>query len=85
MKLVKEGKIIRANEKAYRLLYKARGYKPCNPLKTATKVEDKTSAGINDSKDMTKVQIAEILTSKGIDFNPRDKKDKLLELLMAGD
>ncbi|NLK01244.1 MAG: hypothetical protein GX318_08435, partial [Clostridia bacterium] len=65
--------------------YKARGYRPLNPAKNGPVEADNTQVGINDYQSMTKAEIAEILTEKGIDFNPRDRKDKLLELLMAGD
>ena len=85
MKLIKGKKIIKASEKAFRIIYKARGYKPYNPAENEPTKKDKVSVDTKGHEDMTKAEIAEILTEKGIDFNPRDRKDKLLELLMAGD
>lgn len=76
---IKDGKSINATEKAYQVIFKGLGYKAYN----GNEHDPRTGSG--DIEDMTKAEITEALTAKGIDFNPRDKKDKLLELLMAGD
>lgn len=87
MKVVKDGKVVEVTEKAYRVIYKGVGYKPY--------VED--SGDIGESKveavdennvtytDMTKAEIIELLDAKGIEYSSRDNKDKLIELLEAGE
>lgn len=72
---IKDGKSINATEKAFQVIFKGLGYRPCNTEANQT----------GSTEDMTKAEITEALTAKGIDFNPRDRKDKLLELLVAGD
>ena len=85
IKLIKGDRVIKASEKAYRYLYKARGYKPFNPAKNGPVEADNTQVGINDYQSMTKAEIGKVLTARGIDFNPRDRKEKLIELLAEGD
>lgn len=40
---------------------------------------------IADINDITKAEIIEILTEKGIEHNPRDKKEVLYRLMIEGD
>ncbi|MCF6464197.1 hypothetical protein [Clostridium sp. Cult1] len=44
--------------------------------------EDANTIGIDD---ITKAEIIEILTQKGIEHNPRDKKEVLYELMIKGE
>ena len=80
MKVVKDGKVVEVTEKAYRVIYKGVGYKPY--------IED--SGGTGELKgiayaDMTKAELSKILEAKGIEYSSRDAKDKLIELLEAGE
>lgn len=47
--------------------------------------EDKEPTNAIDIDDITKDEIVEILTGKGIEHNPRDKKEVLYELLVEGE
>ena len=85
IELIKGNKVIRASEKAFRIIYKARGYKPFNPAENRPMEADNAQVGINDYQGMTKAEIGKALASRGIDFNPRDRKEKLIELLVEGD
>lgn len=81
-----EGKIINATEKAFNLLYKNRGFKPLENEPLNQPVEDsKEPIDILGIEDYTKAQIAEILSLRGIEHNPRDRKDILYDLLVAGE
>ena len=74
MKLIKDGRIIDATEKAYRVIFKDKGYVPY------------VHVG-NDSNDeiqydeITKGEIITKLSELGIEHNPRDKKQALFNLL----
>lgn len=97
MKLIKDGKVIEATEKAYNLIYKHRGFKIYNPdthlLAYLEREIDKTDEvdaieeieEIKPYKEITKGEIIEILTEKGIEHNPRDKKEILYSLMIKGD
>lgn len=82
----KENKVIRATEKAFNLLYKNRGYRPLENKPLNQPVEDnKEPIDVLGIEDYTKAQIVEILSQKGISHNPKDRKDTLYSLLMAGE
>lgn len=97
MKLIKDGKVIEATEKAYNLIYKHRGFKIYNPdthlLAYLEREIDKTDEvdaieeieEIKPYGDITKAEIIEELAIKGIEYNPRDKKQVLYDLLIKGD
>ena len=81
-----KGKTIKATEKAFNLLYKNRGYRPLENKPLNQPVEDnKEPIDVLGIEDYTKAQIVEILSQKGISHNPKDRKDTLYSLLMAGD
>lgn len=101
MKIVKGNHILDVTEKAYRVIYKDLGYKPIgditeeietteefvpdggNPTKE-TETEESIIFKV-DIEDMSKDKIIEILEQKGIDHNPRDKKEVLYNLMIEGD
>lgn len=86
MKLIKGNKIINATEKAYKVIYKNLGYKIYeNKANREDLSEDKAEADVIDISDITKAEIVEILTEKGIEHNPRDKKEVLYRLMIKGD
>lgn len=81
-----KGKTIKATEKAFNLLYKNRGFKPLENEPLNQLVEDnKESIDVLGIEDYTKAQIVEILSQRGIEHNPRDRKDILYDLLVAGE
>jgi len=81
-----KGKTIKATEKAFNLLYKNRGFKPLENEPLNQPVEDnKESIDVLGIEDYTKAQIVEILSQRGIEHNPRDRKDILYGLLVAGE
>ena len=86
MKLIKGNKIINATEKAYKVIYKNLGYKPYDKGFLNESVTDKDK-GTNTKPydDITKAEIIEELDRKGIEYNPRDKKQVLYDLLIKGD
>lgn len=65
IEIIKDGKVIQATEKAYRVVYKGLGYKPYNP----------------ELDDITKDEIMARLDEEGIEYNPRDRKEELYKLL----
>jgi hypothetical protein len=82
LKLIKGNKIINATEKAYRVIYRDLGYKPYeNQAHISPTSKDKEI----DINDITKAEIIEILTDKGIKHNPGDKKEILYNLMIEGD
>lgn len=101
MKIVKGNHILDVTEKAYRVIYKDLGYKPIgdtqeendnaeefvpdgdNPTKE-TETEESIVFKV-DIEDISKDKIIEILEQKGIDHNPRDKKEVLYNLMIEGD
>lgn len=81
-----KGKTIKATEKAFNLLYKNRGFKSLENEPFNQPVEDnKESIDVLGIEDYTKAQIVEILSQRGIEHNPRDRKDILYDLLVAGE
>lgn len=96
MKLIKGNKIIEATEKAYRVIYKGYGYKPYVEDDEKEGSEDNGDIGEPVTGEtgqieatayavMKKAEISELLDAKGIEYSSRDTKDKLIELLEAGD
>ncbi len=89
MKLIKGNKIINATEKAYEVVFKHLGYKIYNNEKNdlTEQPTNEDEEGINTIgiDNITKAEIIEILTQKGIDHNPRDKKEILYNLMVQGD
>jgi hypothetical protein len=86
MKLIKGNEIINATEKAYRVVYRDLGYKPYeNQAHISPTSEDKDEDDVIDMSNITKAEIIEILTEKGIEHNPRDKKEILYNLMIEGD
>lgn len=86
MKLIKGNKIINATEKAYKVIYKDLGYKPYDKefLNEPVADEDK-GTNIKPYDDITRAEIIEELDRRGIEYNPRDKKQVLYDLLVKGD
>lgn len=89
MKLIKGNKIINATEKAYEVVFKHLGYKVYSDkeidLTEQPTNEDKEGINTIGIDNITKAEIIEILTQKGIDHNPRDKKEILYNLMVQGD
>ena len=89
MKLIKGNKIINATEKAYEVVYKHLGYKiynnEKNDLTEQPTNEDKEGINTIGIDNITKAEIIEELDRKGIEYNPRDKKQVLYDLLIKGD
>ena len=89
MKLIKGNKIINATEKAYEVVFKHLGYKVYSDkeidLTEQPTNEDKEGINTIGIDNITKAEIIEILTQKGIDHNPRDKKEVLYNLMAQGD
>ena len=56
-----------------------------NDLIEQPTIKDNEDINIIDIDDITKPEIIEILTQKGIDHNPRDKKEILFDLLVEGE
>ena len=56
-----------------------------NDLTEQPTTEDNEGANIIDIDDITKPEIIEILTQKGIEHNPRDKKEILYDLMIEGE
>lgn len=48
-------------------------------------IEVKEVTNVIDYDDMTKAEIGELLSERGIDYNPRDNKTKLIDLLLGSD
>jgi len=86
VKLIKGNKVINATEKAYKVIYKNLGYKPYDKefLNESVADEDK-GTNIKPYDDITRAEIIEELDRKGIEYNPRDKKQVLYDLLIKGD
>lgn len=89
MKLIKGKKIINATEKAYRVIFKDLGYKiyedeESDHVKQPVS-EDKEGTNAIGIDDITKAEIIEILNEKGIEHNPRDKKEILYDLMIEGE
>lgn len=68
MKIIKDGVVIDATEKAYRVVYRDQGYRPY--------VSEKIKIS-----DMTKAEIMEKLDEEDIDYDPNDLKQELFDLL----
>jgi len=81
-----KGKIIKATETAFNLLYKNRGFRPLEnePLNQPVE-ENKEPIDVLGIEDYTKAQIVEILSQRGIKHNTKDRKDILYDLLVAGE
>lgn len=56
-----------------------------NDLTEQPTIEDNEDTNIIDIDGITKPEIIEILTQKGIEHNPRDRKEVLYELLIKGE
>ena len=89
MKTYKKGdKVIRATEKAFRVLYKEQGYKPCNsmekPVESEIEVPFSDESTINNLQDLTNAEIKEILDRLGIAYGNRDTKAELISKYEAG-
>ncbi len=56
-----------------------------NDLIEQPTIKDNEGANIIDIDDITKPEIIEILTQKGIEHNPRDRKEILYELMIKGE
>lgn len=78
MKIIKDDKILAVTEKAYKVVYKDLGYKPYVEV-----IEEDEDYKVID--EYTKDEISEILTNKGIEHNPRDKKEVLYNLMIEGE
>ena len=78
MKLIKDKHIIIATEKSYRVLYRGRGYVPYNdsPIESNPIINDEL---VYD--ELTKSQIAVKLDKLKIDYDIKDKKQVLFDLL----
>lgn len=76
MRLVRNDKVIRATQKSYEVLYKDRGFKPEEEVK-------KEEFPAYD--DVVKADIRKMLDDKGIEYNERDNKSELYELLVGSD
>lgn len=89
MKLIKGKKIINATEKAYRVIFKDLGYKIYedeeNDHVKQPVSEDKGGTNAIGIDDITKDKIIEILNEKGIEHNPKDRKEILYKLMVEGD
>ncbi|NLI61780.1 MAG: hypothetical protein GX375_10205 [Clostridiales bacterium] len=89
MKLIKGNKVINATKKAYEVVYKHLGYKiynnEKNDLTEQPNNEDKEGINTIGIDNITKAEIIEKLTEKGIEHNPRDKKEVLYRLMIEGD
>lgn len=89
MKLIKGNKIINATEKAYNVVYKSLGFKiyKDEEIDLAEQPTNEEDEGTNviGIDNITKSEIIEILTEKGIEHNPRDKKEILYNLMVQGD
>ena len=86
LKLIKGNKVINATEKAYRVIYRDLGYKPYEEQAHISPTsEEKRKDDVLEINDYTKAEIIEILTEKGIEHNPRDKKEILYNLRIEGD
>ena len=72
MKYIKNGRVINATEKAYRVLYKRKGYKP---------MEEAKEVLTNDLEGYTNKELKSMLDTKGIEYNSRATKAELIELL----
>lgn len=56
-----------------------------NDLTEQPTTEDNEDTNIIDIDNITKPEIIEMLTQKGIEHNPRDKKEVLYELMIKGE
>jgi len=70
LKVVKDGKIIEVTEKAYRVVYKAKGYKP---YKEADSCIDYESMKVDELKELAK--------ARDIEGYSKMKKDELVATL----
>lgn len=77
MKLIKGNKVINATEKAYRVVYKGMGYMECG----LNGHEEIRFADISEIENVTKAEIMQMLDERDIDYNQRDKKEELYNLL----
>ena len=74
MKLIKGDNVITSTEKAYNLIYKPKGYVVYSEVE-----EIKPTKFVYD--DMTKSQIMDELSELNIEYNSKNKKQELFELL----
>ena len=86
MKMYKKGNmIIRATEKAFRVLYKEQGYKPYDS--TEKDVISEIEVPFSDEtqlSDLTNAEIKELLDEAGIEYGNRDTKAELISKYKAG-
>ena len=82
-------RIIYATKKAYEVLYKRQGFRKAeDELIDATErpvIENKQDRHIVGIDDITKTEISEMLSKKGIEHNPKDKKEVLYDLMVGSD
>ncbi len=82
-------RLIYATNRAYEVLYKRQGFKKTEDELIGTIeqpiIEDKGDSNIISIDDITKAEISEILSQKGIEYNPKDKKEVLYALMVEGD
>lgn len=69
MKIKKDDLILDVSEKAYKIAYKHRGFKPY----------------VEEKKDLTKKEIISELEARNIEYNSSSNKAELLELLNESD
>ena len=89
MKIIKDDKILDVTEKAYKVVYKDLGYKPWEEVEVEVdevdSEEDEIDEGIESLDEITRDEIIEKLVEKGIEHNPRDKKEVLYNLMIEGE
>lgn len=79
----KDGYEIMATEKAYNMMYKAMGFLPKEePSNENTDSGEKTGSGESE-KSLTVKELRELLTDAGVAFNPKAKREELLNLWAA--
>lgn len=82
IKIVKDDHVLMATQKAYDLIFKARGYSLADQVED---VEDKT-AKVEDVQEvdysaLNMDELKDLLDERGIEYKARDNKDKLISLL----
>lgn len=71
IELVKDGKTIRATQKAYEVIYKSDGYK----------IKGQEEPDQLGYEDITVAEIKDILDKDGVEYNEKDTKPVLFDLL----
>ena len=86
MKMYKKGdKVIRATEKAFRVLYKEQGYKTYDSTEKDVKSEIEVPFADETQLDnLTNAEIKELLDEAGIEYGNRDTKAELISKYKAG-